>query len=81
MTPQQTQVKEAEQLELDLAQPIKFETPQEAASWLHERAVKAGIDQAVIADIESIGTCDQQSATRVQRYAAELNLDAKLFTW
>lgn len=70
-----------EPLQLDLDVPIKFETVQQAAEHLKSQAERAGLDQAIIADIETIGTCDAQSLSKVLRYAEVLHLDATKYTW
>lgn len=69
------------QLPLELGQPIKFETVQDAADWLREKARRDGIDQEIIDDIEATGTCDEQSKSRVLRYSDALGLDPSKYIW
>lgn len=60
-------------------QGVMFESVQAAADFLRDKARQEGVDEAVIADIEYIGDCDQQSRTRIERYCAELDLESRLF--
>lgn len=82
MSPE-TLTKERTEIQLPLQGDtiVEFGSVQEAADFLRDRARSSGLDEATIADIETIGTCDAQSRTRIERYCAEMGLQSKYLGW